>query len=112
MARGADTTPACRRSSRARTGPIPAPPELHPGGGGTTSTIPTDYPVDWRGLAYTYAYIGIKRLGAGQFYLINIKDKDGESYDGGKTYRLHVPPERAGRAVLVGDRLRPARPTR
>ena len=24
-------------------------------------------------------YIGIKRLGAGQFYLISIKDKDGES---------------------------------
>jgi hypothetical protein len=53
---------------------------------------PENYPVDWRGLAYHYAYIGIKRLGAGQFYLINIKDKDGESYDGAKTYRLHVPP--------------------
>ena len=39
-----------------------------------------------------YAFIGIKHLGAGQFYLINIKDKDGEAYDGGKTYRLHVPP--------------------
>ena len=51
-----------------------------------------DYPVDWRGLAYSYAYIGIKRLGAGQFYLINIKDRNGESYDGSKTYRLHVPP--------------------
>ena len=47
-----------------------------------TSTIANDYPVDWRGITYTYAYIGIKRLGAGQFYLINIKDKDGESYDG------------------------------
>jgi hypothetical protein len=53
---------------------------------------PDNYPIDWRGLAYHYAYIGIKRLGAGQFYLINIKDKDGESYDGAKTYRLHVPP--------------------
>ena len=50
-----------------------------------------DYPVDWRGIAYHYAYIGIKRLGAGQFYLINIKDKDGEDYDGAKTYRLRVP---------------------
>jgi hypothetical protein len=48
--------------------------------------------VDWRGITYTYAYIGIKRLGAGQFYLINIRDKAGESYDGSKTYRLHVPP--------------------
>lgn len=53
---------------------------------------PDAYPVDWRGITYTYAYIGIKRLGAGQFYLINIKDKGGESYDGSKTYRLHVPP--------------------
>jgi hypothetical protein len=53
---------------------------------------PSNYPVDWRGLAYHYAYIGIKRLGAGQFYLINIKDKDGESYDSTNTYRLHVPP--------------------
>ena len=50
------------------------------------------YPVDERGLAYHYAYIGIKRLGAGQFYMISIKDKDGESYDGGSTYRLTVPP--------------------
>jgi hypothetical protein len=54
---------------------------------------PNAYAVDARGVAYTYAYIGIKRLGVGQFYLINIKDKDGESYDGGKTYRLHVPPD-------------------
>ena len=46
--------------------------------------MPNDYPVDWRGITYHYAYIGIKRLGAGQFYLINIKDKDGESYDGAK----------------------------
>ena len=39
----------------------------------------------------SYAYIGIKRLGAGQFYLISIKDKDGNAFDGGKTYRLTVP---------------------
>jgi len=53
---------------------------------------PNRYPVDARGLTYTYGYIGIKRLGAGQFYLINIKDKGGNNYDGGKTYRLTVPP--------------------
>ncbi len=52
---------------------------------------PNIYPVDSRGLVYSYAYIGIKRLGAGQFYLISIKDKDGESYDGAKSYRLRVP---------------------
>jgi hypothetical protein len=54
-------------------------------------TDPNTYPTDWRGLTYSYAYIGIKRMGAGQFYLINIKDKNGEDYDGAKTYRLHVP---------------------
>jgi hypothetical protein len=45
-----------------------------------------------RGVAYSYAYVGIKRLGAGQFYLITIEDKDGEAFDGGRTYRLTVPP--------------------
>lgn len=54
--------------------------------------VPDEYPVDARGLAYTYAYIGIKRLGAGQFYMIATRDKDGAGLDGGKTYRLHVPP--------------------
>jgi hypothetical protein len=52
---------------------------------------PDKYPVDARGLTYSYAYIGLKRLGAGQFYLISIKDKDGNAFDGGKTYRLTVP---------------------
>jgi hypothetical protein len=52
---------------------------------------PDKYPVDARGLTYSFAYIGIKRLGAGQFYLISIKDKDGNAFDGGKTYRLTVP---------------------
>ena len=66
------------------------------------------YPVDERGLAYHYAYIGIKRLGAGQFYMISIKDKDGESYDGGKTYRLTVPPNApvehmVGHGIRSGD---------
>jgi hypothetical protein len=53
---------------------------------------PDAYPVEARGLTYTYAFVGIKRLGAGQFYLISIKDKDGSNLDGGKTYKLTVPP--------------------
>lgn len=53
---------------------------------------PNAYPVDDRGVGYSYAYIGIKRLGAGQFYAISIRDKDGDALDGGKTYRLNVPP--------------------
>ena len=50
------------------------------------------YPVDLRGMTYTYGYIGIKRLGVGQFYLISIRDKNGQPLDGGKTYSLTVPP--------------------
>jgi hypothetical protein len=53
---------------------------------------PNKYPVDARALSYSFAFIGIKRLGAGQFYLISIKDKDGNAFDGGKMYRLSVPP--------------------
>ena len=49
------------------------------------------YPVDMRGLTYTYGYIGIKRLGRAQFYLMAIKDKDGRTLSGAKTYRLTVP---------------------
>jgi hypothetical protein len=52
---------------------------------------PDAYPVDVRGVAYSFAFIGIKRLGTAQFYLMTIKDKDGNSFDGGSTYRLTVP---------------------
>jgi hypothetical protein len=52
---------------------------------------PNTYPIDSRGLVYSYAYIGIKRLGTGQFYLISIRDKDGDALDGGQSYRLKVP---------------------
>jgi hypothetical protein len=65
------------------------------------------YPIDARGLAYTYAFVGIKNLGAGQYYLFNIKDKDGAAYDGGKNYRLHVPanpPVKQYWSVTVYDR--------
>jgi len=80
-------------------------PEFYPGSRWTVPALPEllaavqkdfndpdHYPVDARGLTYSFAYIGIKRLGAGQFYLISIKDKDGNAFDGGKSYRLTVPP--------------------
>jgi hypothetical protein len=54
--------------------------------------LPDAYPVDDRALAYTYAFIGLKRMGAGQFYLMAIKDKDGAAFDGKSTYKLTVPP--------------------
>ncbi|MBR0874411.1 DUF1254 domain-containing protein [Bradyrhizobium tropiciagri] len=50
------------------------------------------YPVDSRGLLFTFAFFTPKHLGEGQFYLMTIKDKDGNNFDGGKTYRLTVPP--------------------
>jgi len=53
---------------------------------------PNEYPIDVRGLTYSFAYIGLKRLGVGQFYLIAVADKDGNSMDDSKSYRLHVPP--------------------
>jgi hypothetical protein len=50
------------------------------------------YPVDDRAVTYSIGYIGIKRLGTAQTYLIASKDKNGDGFDGAKTYRLHVPP--------------------
>jgi hypothetical protein len=49
------------------------------------------YPVDARGFTYTFAFVALKRLGAGQFYLVSLRDKEGNPFDGGKTYRLTVP---------------------
>jgi hypothetical protein len=61
-------------------------------GQSTTYSNPDKYAVDARGVAYTYAYIAIKRLGVGQFYLISIRDRDGNGFQGGQSYRLTVPP--------------------
>jgi hypothetical protein len=69
---------------------VPAPPDLAKAAQEAYAD-PNSYPIDSRGLAYSYAFVGIKRLGAGQFYLISIRDKDGQSFDGGQTYRLAVP---------------------
>jgi hypothetical protein len=49
------------------------------------------YPIDARGVTYTVGFIGIKKLGTAQFYLIDFKDNAGNQFDGGKSYRLHVP---------------------
>lgn len=52
---------------------------------------PDSYPVDGRGLIYSYAFFSAKHIGQGQYYLMTIKDKDGQSFDGGATYQLRVP---------------------
>jgi len=70
---------------------VPAPPDLVKEGQSGYAD-PNQYPIDSRGMAYSYAFIGLKRLGAGQFYSISLRDKDGDAFDGAKTYRLNVPP--------------------
>jgi hypothetical protein len=69
---------------------LPAPPELIKAMQSGFADM-NSYPIDERGMVYSYAYIGIKRLGAGQFYSISIRDKDGDAFNGAKTYRLNVP---------------------
>ena len=52
---------------------------------------PNVYPVDARGLLFTFIFFTPKRLGEGQFYLMAIDDREGQALDGSKTYRLNVP---------------------
>lgn len=52
---------------------------------------PNVYPVDYRGLTYTYGFIGIKRLGTAQFYLMGAQDNNGNTLDGNKLYQLTIP---------------------
>ena len=52
-------------------------------------------------------YFSAKNLGTGQFYLMTIMDKAGQSFDGGKTYRLNVPanaPVKLYRSATAYDR--------
>lgn len=52
---------------------------------------PAAYPVDSRGVVFTFAFFTPKHHGQGQSYLMTIKDKDGQPFDGSKSYRLSVP---------------------
>lgn len=53
---------------------------------------PDIYPIDERGVLFSFAFFTPKHLGQGQFYLMTTKDKNGEAFHGGDTYRLIVPP--------------------
>ena len=66
---------------------------------------PDQYPVDARGLTYTYAFIGIKHLGTGQFYLISIKDNRGTALRREQDLSPDRPGQCSRRAILVGDGL-------
>ena len=57
----------------------------------TNYADPDSYPIDERGLCYFFAFFSAKHLGAGQFYLMTIKDKAGQPFEGAGTYRLNVP---------------------
>jgi len=50
------------------------------------------YPIDDRAVMYAAVYYSAKHLGAGQFYMLTIKDKAGQPLRGSKSYALHVPP--------------------
>lgn len=69
---------------------LPGSQELVSGFGDHFSN-PDSYPIDARGCAYSMAFWSARHLGAGQFYLMGIKDKAGNDLDGGATYGLTVP---------------------
>lgn len=69
---------------------VPASPEVVQGMQ-TGFADPTSYPVDDRGLLYSFIYFSAKHLGQGQFYVMTIADSDGAAFDGAATYRLRVP---------------------
>jgi len=52
---------------------------------------PDVYPVDVRGVTFSYAYFTPKHVGAGSSYLLAIADADDQLLDGGATYQLTVP---------------------
>jgi hypothetical protein len=52
---------------------------------------PGAYPVDVRGVTFSYAYFTPKHTGVGSSYLLTIKDRAGRLLDGGSSYRLTVP---------------------
>jgi hypothetical protein len=86
---------------------FPASPELAKTMG-TFYEGPDAYSVDARGLADSIAYSTLKHLGAGQFYLMTAKDKDGGALDGAGSYRLNVPanaPVRLYWSATVYDRI-------
>lgn len=53
---------------------------------------PDSYPIDGRGVMYSFGFFSAKHLGQGQFYLMGMQDKDGKPLEGANTYKLTVPP--------------------
>lgn len=49
------------------------------------------YPVDARGVTYTFVFFAPKNLGKGQFYFFAKSDSNGKDLEGRNTYRLRIP---------------------
>jgi hypothetical protein len=47
-------------------------------------THPGSYPIEARGITYSMGFFSAKNLGAGQFYLMTIKDKAGNALASGE----------------------------
>jgi hypothetical protein len=60
---------------------------------GTAFAGPDTYPVTDRAVVFAMGYFSTKHLGTGQFYLMSIKDSNGQPLKGEKSYRLTVPPD-------------------
>jgi hypothetical protein len=70
---------------------VPVPKETVDGLGNVFAD-PQEYGIDGRAVMYHMAYFSPKIFGGGQFYLMNISDREGRPLEGSKTYRLTVPP--------------------
>ena len=55
---------------------------------------PDTYPVDTRGLTYTFVFFSAKHIGAGQYYLMAINDNTGKPFDGPPPTASMFPPMR------------------
>jgi hypothetical protein len=69
---------------------IPIPPETRDGLGNMFAD-PNQYGTDGRAVMYHMAYFSARVFGAGQFYLLDISDREGKPLDGSRTYCLRVP---------------------
>jgi hypothetical protein len=69
---------------------LPIPKETRDGLGSGFAE-PNQYGIDGRAVMYHMAYFSPRVFGGGQFYLVNISDREGKALEGSKTYRLKVP---------------------
>ena len=61
-------------------------------GNSTFYSDPNEFPIGARAVSYSMGFIGIKRLGGGQYYLYSIHDKEGKPLESTAAYHLAVPP--------------------